>query len=399
MLPRKGLLALVVFGALTAATGHAQTRDEVRAQQREALRAQEEAVRIQEDALRESSARMREAALVAQNASQARAIEIQNARSEMEQARRQLEEAARAIAVRAEPLQAQYLQLDELNRNRFINGTNYSFGAQPRLGATIVNADNGVLVTGITPGQGAEDAGLRVGDVIESIDGIDLAIGDETPTSQLLARLREVEPGESVSLVVERGGRTVDLDVETRAGASWVAFGNGPGSQNVQVFENFVSPNGTASLSLDRLNEVNVNLENLDRRMRGLNAFGFAGSAWSDMELITVTEGLGRYFDTDEGLLVVSAPDDDAIDIQEGDVILSISGRTPNSPEHAIRILSSFESGETIELEIMRDGRREDIEYEVPAGSENAPGFFWRFNDSGDDDDDGARVLPVPTPD
>jgi S1-C subfamily serine protease len=84
------------------------------------------------------------------------------------------------------------------------------------------------------------------------------------------------------------------------------------------------------------------------------------------MELVEITEALGRYFDTDEGLLVVHAPDDEGIDIEDGDVILAISDRTPNSPEHAIRILSSFEAGETIEFSLMRDGRRRTVEYVVP---------------------------------
>jgi S1-C subfamily serine protease len=85
------------------------------------------------------------------------------------------------------------------------------------------------------------------------------------------------------------------------------------------------------------------------------------------MELVTMTAALGRYFQTTEGLLVVRAPEQPAIDIEDGDVILTISGRTPNSPEHAIRILGSFEPGEQVEFELMRDGRREAIEYLVPS--------------------------------
>lgn len=108
---------------------------------------------------------------------------------------------------------------------------------------------------------------------------------------------------------------------------------------------------------------IHIRIESKDLRpffdyvFRALN---FARSPWGELELVTVTEDLGRYFDTSEGLLVVSAPNDGAmdIDLKEGDVMLSISGRTPNSPEHAIRILSSFEAGETIELSIMRDRRR-----------------------------------------
>lgn len=111
-----------------------------------------------------------------------------------------------------------------------------------------------------------------------------------------------------------------------------------------------------------------------------------------------MSEALGRYFDTSEGLLVLSAPDDDAIDIQDGDVILSISGRTPNSPEHAIRILSSFESGETIEFSIMRDGRRDTVEYTVP---EQSAAFFqpWPGTAPAAPAAPVPPAPPVPTPD
>lgn len=97
-----------------------------------------------------------------------------------------------------------------------------------------------------------------------------------------------------------------------------------------------------------------------------VRVLSMASSPWGEMELVPMTPGLARYFGTSEGLLVVRGPEDDAIAIEDGDVILAISGRTPNSPEHAIRILSSFESGETIEFSLMRAGVGETIEYLVP---------------------------------
>lgn len=97
-------------------------------------------------------------------------------------------------------------------------------------------------------------------------------------------------------------------------------------------------------------------------RLRSLN---IATSPWGEMELVPMTSGLARYFGTEDGLLVVRAPSDDSIGIEDGDVILAIGGRTPSSPEHAIRILASFDPGETIEFSIMREGARETIEYEV----------------------------------
>jgi hypothetical protein len=51
----------------------------------------------------------------------------------------------------------------------------------------------------------------------------------------------------------------------------------------------------------------------------------------------------------------------------DGDVIQSIDGREPKDVRHAMRILSSYQSGETLKLGIMRDKKKRTIEIEIPA--------------------------------
>jgi S1-C subfamily serine protease len=250
--------------------------------------------------------------------------------------------------------------------------TNPFFAGQTRIGTTIVDSEIGALVTQVSPGGGAESAGIKVGDVIQSIDGASISTEDEPPSRALISRLREVEPGQSVTLGVERAGQTLDFEVETSQGPQWVTAL--PRNDYVYRERNFEGPNVTV----------------MGPGARIFSTWGLASSPWADMELVAISESLGRYFDTSEGLLVVHAPEDDAIDIQDGDVILAISGRTPNSPEHAIRILSSFESGETVEFSIMRDGRRRTSEYTVPD-----QGNVRLFAPA----DRAGGVAPVPTPD
>jgi serine protease DegQ len=92
----------------------------------------------------------------------------------------------------------------------------------------------------------------------------------------------------------------------------------------------------------------------------------FLGGRWNELELVTLTPELGSYFGATDGLLVVRAPDEPRIGLQDGDVILDIAGREPTSPEHAMRILMSFEPGETLRFSIMRRQRRETVEYTIP---------------------------------
>ena len=102
--------------------------------------------------------------------------------------------------------------------------------------------------------------------------------------------------------------------------------------------------------------------------------FGFpwAGTGFGELELVELNKGLGRYFGTDSGLLVVRAPQSDAFELQEGDVIQSIDGREPKDARHAMRILSSYQGGEKLKLGIMRDKKKRTLDIEIPADQRGA---------------------------
>ena len=304
----------------------------------------------------------------------------------MEAARIQLERAAREVAIQT---RRAAVTVDENGFIRFNGGPGtpwvvYSgLGPRAQLGASLNDAEGGARVTGITPGGGAADAGLQVDDVIRSIDGVNLATANESPAVEVVNRLAAIEPGATVELVVERAGTELDIDVVTEEGtASPFVFNTGNGQQvflrtdriprTGQLFAEGIEAAGgrggpvvvTTDGSLERLRSLDSSLEPL-RSLDTIRLFNWAGAPWGDMELVAITPELGRYFETTEGLLVVRAPSDEAVGLQDGDVILTIGGRTPTSAEHAIRILGSFEAGEVIEFALMRDGRRQPLQYTV----------------------------------
>ena len=86
-----------------------------------------------------------------------------------------------------------------------------------------------------------------------------------------------------------------------------------------------------------------------------------------DMELATLTPRLGRYFGSDHGVLVVRAPADGGLKLEDGDVILAIDGRQPSSGSHATRILGSYQPGEKVTLRIVREHKTLEIEATLPA--------------------------------
>jgi S1-C subfamily serine protease len=77
--------------------------------------------------------------------------------------------------------------------------------------------------------------------------------------------------------------------------------------------------------------------------------------------LAPLNSDLGPYFGATSGVLVISAPKDAQLGLKGGDVVLAIDGRKPESPFHLLRILRSYEDGETFKVDILRNRKRETV--------------------------------------
>jgi C-terminal processing protease CtpA/Prc len=273
--------------------------------------------------------------------------ELERLRAELEQARRQMESAARQIT-----------RLDTAGPHAF-------FAAEPGIpggpvgagiGANLRDADAGALVIGVTPGGPAAQAGILSGDVISAIAGNPTAGGQQLPVEIVITTLAEAEGGAPIGIDVLRAGEAMTFEVTPQSLPRYARFIRGLPSGD--DFE-WVMP---ALPDFDF-----AAIRNVARDVTSyLDLSELFASRWQDMELVVLTEELGSYFGTDSGLLVVRSPGRDEIDLSDGDVILSISGREPTSPEHAMKILASFVPGEQLELEIMRRQRRQSVEFTIP---------------------------------
>ncbi len=269
--------------------------------------------------------------------------ELQEVRFELEDARRELEEAAREVARLSAQLAAP--MVGEVVRQFRLTGR------RAMLGISISDGEEGVRVDGVTPGGPAAASGVVTGDVIVAMDGAILA--GNAPSELLIAQMGNVDPGDAVTLTVIRDGDEQDIEVVTE-GVSMQAFRMGPGNRDEDRDYTFrgVFPSGGDFTS---------------------PVFDFVRRAgrWGDMELVELTAQLGAYFGTETGILVVRAPADEELELQDGDVILEIGDRTPNDTEHAMRILGTFEPGEILELTIMRDQRRRTLQIELPESAQS----------------------------
>ena len=138
-----------------------------------------------------------------------------------------------------------------------------------------------------------------------------------------------VEKGDTLELGYLRDGKSGEVEVEPRPIAAQVFAFSGNGRE-------FVVPEAPAIAAVPGVGGPHDVF------------FHWTSDGWGDMELVELNEGLGQYFGTDEGLLVVSAPSSDALQLEDGDVIQKIDGREPTRVRHALRILWLLPGGRVI---------------------------------------------------
>jgi S1-C subfamily serine protease len=258
----------------------------------------------------------------------------------LEDAQRRLEEAAREVAELSS--EAGGSAMHRAFEFRLPPGRRAMLGVN--LGGT--EADGaGVRVNGVSPGGPAAEAGVRAGDVIVAIQTTPVTTGRE-----LVKVMEGIEPGDKVSLELKRDGKPVRVAVEARP------------LDHVFLFRNDGVPGVPAVEGLPPMPP-----------MAGIAMGGgphWLLEEWGDAEFASLTPGLGRYFGADKGVLVVRAPQDASLGLQDGDVIVTIGGREPENGRHAMRILRSYQPGEAVELKILRDRRAQTLNAKVPARTE-----------------------------
>lgn len=208
-------------------------------------------------------------------------------------------------------------------------------------GGGVEDRAEGVEVISVSPGGAAAEAGIRAGDVLIEVEGKALKNDDDgTPRNKLQAAMRRVQPDEKVVVKYLRDGKTATATLKPRR------VENRMFTMSAMPF-----PGQGVAMGGDVHMPVRI--------------FGTMGS-FGEAELVALTPKLGQYFGVDKGLLVVRAPNDSRFKLEEGDVIIDIDGRVPASPSHAMRILSSYQTGEKLKLNVLRMKKRTAIDVTVP---------------------------------
>ncbi len=254
-----------------------------------------------------------------------------------------------------------------------------------RLGVSLKMRDTddtdsiGAFIQAIAPNGPAARAGLRSGDIITRLNGQSLVGGRSVPgveESSPGVRLAEIasliQPGDTVPCEFRRGSqrRTVLIfagDDPAFARVSpegmwggWVMGDNPPEPTRMADggMRRTVLPPGTRdSLRL----RPDVPSPMFERERVSPPMMFLMGSSLADLELAPMNPGLGRYFGTSDGILVISVPEGSRLALKPGDVVQRVDGRVLAGPGHLLRILRSYDSDEPIRFQVVRMKKQKTI--------------------------------------
>jgi C-terminal processing protease CtpA/Prc len=269
--------------------------------------------------------------------------------AQLEAAREKLEEAAREVAELSGQLTGPIMQDFMYERP----------SKRAMLGIAMGEADDpksGVRIESVTPGGPASDAGLKSGDVIVAVDGKNLRNAEKTSGAALVAHMKTLKPGDKVKIEYLRDGKARTAEVTTEVMREY--FRRVPPLPHISPLP-----------GVPDVPSVPFTM-----------AFRGPGAQFLDMELVTLTPKLGRYFGTDKGVLVIRVPRSADFKLEEGDVIVDIDGRAPQNGAHALRILRSYQPGEKVTLNVLRDRKAMKLAATMPkdaAGDGEAGAFFF----------------------
>ena len=234
----------------------------------------------------------------------------------IEEARRQLDEAAQRI---------KELYTQKYGRSKG--------GKRAMLGILLGDrtADEGVEIVGVTPGGGAEAAGMQAGDVIVRIGDLSLA-DTPSPMRGLTRYMKDVAPGDEVQVEFMRGDESQEVAIITR-------------SKGAHVSE-----------FIDNL-DFDIKFDGLDE-MPGLINKVIHQQELAAHKLMAVDGDLARYFDVDAGVIVLHP--DAGSRLKAGDVLLQVGDVEISDLQGAHAALGNID-GEA-EVHVKRRGKRREVQ-------------------------------------
>lgn len=239
--------------------------------------------------------------------------------------------------------------------------------------------DDGWHLTKIMDKSGAKDVGILVGDIVKKIGNVDMIKNSDNKIREF-NKVPKFKEGEIVEVVVERAGQTITFDVQARLldksamtidlksnGGNhfeWVEklHKNGDIASNIKVMV-FDGKDGEFKLNEDDIHMV------FPEKLGKMKFFVSDGKSTSKLlgknhEMSSLSDGLGKYFGTKGGVLVLHVDASNAFSLKDGDVIKSINNNEVDSPKDVVKQLINADEQENIQIEVIRNKRNKTLKYE-----------------------------------
>jgi C-terminal processing protease CtpA/Prc len=231
---------------------------------------------------------------------------------EIAEVRRSLDESARTLA----NLYRQRYSADE-GKDRAMLGILLGDGA----------GEGGVELFGVTPGGGADQAGLAAGDLIVKLD--DLSVSDAAnPMRALSNYMKQVAPGDEIDVVYERKGQRNTATITTQA-------------HSVHMLS-------MVQEKMAKLGDVlPIDVNSLMLMPAGGHESLVTKVVMSD-DLIMVSGDLADYFEVDEGVLIVGPAENSAL--KGGDILLSVGDVPVSDLQTAYKLLGDIEEQASVKV-------------------------------------------------
>ena len=217
--------------------------------------------------------------------------------------------------------------------------------------------DGGARVTLVVEGSPADEAGIRKDDIIQHIDQRVIR-----GPNALVDSIRSKEPGDRVTITVLRDGRKEVFDVEL-----------GSRSDEVHVYApRAFDGERWEKWGREMQERIEKEIGDPERWKRYGRAYAFG--SWNrprlGVQLVEVTPELRRHLgaEVDAGVLVAKVLEGmpaETSGILVGDLIVSADGEPIEHTRDLVRALRNA-VGETIPVEVYRDGRLQSIDVALP---------------------------------
>lgn len=253
-------------------------------------------------------------------------------------------------------------------------GDEHGFGQRPGLGIVMApnTAANGVRVAAVTPDSPAMKAGIRSGDVLLVVDGKAISGSGEAGLERARELLGRLKQDQIIKLRYARQGKTHDASIKADSIRRVMSFSRDGMAPKARM--QFEEGRHFEHRDIEHLLPpgVELDIERIGPRRdcgKGKKDCGlpviYEAFRWQGLNLASIDRGLGRYFGTEKGVLVLSSGEE-LKGLQSGDVIQRVGGVAVDSPRDVMRALRDKDSGSQLKLDLMRDRRATAVTVTVP---------------------------------